>query len=76
MKLFKINSLIEEFELFIFNRWGELLYHTNDIDQGWDGTFGGQLAQDGIYTWTIFLNRTKGDQLEIITETGHVTVMR
>ena len=42
---------IYDFELFIFNRWGELIWQTNDPSIGWDGTYNGEIVQSGIYTW-------------------------
>jgi gliding motility-associated-like protein len=33
----------------IYNRWGELLFFTDDITQGWDGTFKGKLMPEGTY---------------------------
>lgn len=37
----------------IFNRWGELVYHTDEFNQGWDGTFKGQTAELGTYFWVL-----------------------
>ena len=41
------------FEMTIFNRWGEELYRTRDINKGWDGTFNGELVQVGSYVYMI-----------------------
>lgn len=37
----------------IFNRWGELVYETSDITQGWDGTFKGAPQMPGVYVYTV-----------------------
>lgn len=42
---------IDEWELRIFNRWGELLFESFDLDEGWDGNFNGNKCQDGTYLW-------------------------
>ena len=42
---------VEEYEIMIFNRWGELLFRSSEITQGWDGTFQGQLSPQGVYVW-------------------------
>ncbi len=42
---------IYDFDLFIFNRWGELIWETHDPSIGWDGTYNGEIVQSGIYTW-------------------------
>lgn len=40
-----------DFDLFIFNRWGELIWENHDPSIGWDGTYNGELVQSGMYTW-------------------------
>lgn len=45
--------LIEQYKLSIFNRWGNLLYYTEDPYAWWDGTFNGQLVQEGVYYYVI-----------------------
>lgn len=37
----------------IYNRWGELVFETTDIEQKWDGTFRGQLLNPGVYVYYI-----------------------
>ena len=37
----------------IYNRWGELLFQSNDISTGWDGSYRGENVQDGVYIWMI-----------------------
>jgi len=44
---------LERYELLIFNRWGEIIYTTQDMYAGWDGTYKGVLQQSGTYTWKI-----------------------
>lgn len=46
------------FEMYIYDRWGELLYKTNEIGfkGGWDGTFKGIHCQPGAYVWVAFVD--------------------
>ncbi len=44
---------IYNFELEIYNRWGELIFESHDPDGAWDGTYGGNLVKDGTYIWKI-----------------------
>jgi len=47
-------SNVTTYELQIFNRWGVLIYKSNDIFKGWDGYFGnGNLAPQGVYVWKV-----------------------
>lgn len=42
---------VNSYKLLIFDRWGELIFNTNDIDTGWDGTFKGKKCPNGIYNY-------------------------
>jgi gliding motility-associated-like protein len=44
---------IISYKMIIFNRWGELLFESNDINKGWDGKFQGVLCPSGVYTYFI-----------------------
>ena len=37
----------------IFNRWGQLMFETNEIGKGWDGIFNGKEQVQDVYTWTL-----------------------
>jgi gliding motility-associated-like protein len=37
----------------IFNRWGQLMFETNEIGKGWDGMFNGKPQVQDVYTWTV-----------------------
>lgn len=39
------------YKLEIFNRWGALIYISEDVMKGWDGYFQGRLSQQGVYVW-------------------------
>jgi gliding motility-associated-like protein len=41
------------YELEIFNRWGELMFQTNDPGKGWDGVFKGSVVPEGVYIYHI-----------------------
>ena len=44
----------------IFNRWGELVYETHDINQGWDGIYKGVKQPIGNYVWKLKGTDRKG----------------
>lgn len=58
-----------EFEMYIFNRWGLMVFHTEDINDWWDG---GGLLQ-GAYVYTYRLRTTDG---RVHTGKGTVTLLR
>ncbi|MFH1320413.1 MAG: gliding motility-associated C-terminal domain-containing protein, partial [Bacteroidota bacterium] len=69
------DSNIDEFMLYIYNRWGELIYETHDIKQGWDGSVnnGKVAAQEDVYIWLIKTRVLNKNRYQYI---GHVTLIR
>ncbi|TNF47174.1 MAG: gliding motility-associated C-terminal domain-containing protein, partial [Bacteroidetes bacterium] len=65
---------IYNFELLIFNRWGEIIWESHDPAEKWDGTFQGNYVQQGIYTWRIESKDILTD--EKFERTGFVNVIR
>lgn len=57
----------------VYNNWGQLIFETNDGTVGWDGTFKGEPAPLGVYTWTFVVDIGDG---VIYKESGDVTLMR
>jgi gliding motility-associated-like protein len=45
---------ITKYNLQIYNRWGQVVFFSNDIRESWDGTLNGQQVQEGVYTWVIY----------------------
>lgn len=60
-------------ELSIFNRWGELLFRTNDLTQGWDGTFRGRGVPEGVYVFSVSGIGVDGSS---VSRTGTITLIR
>jgi len=44
---------IKEFEMKIYDRWGQIIYHTTEKDKPWDGTINNNETQAGVYTYSI-----------------------
>ena len=64
------------FNLYIFNRWGELIWESHDASARWDGTYGPWASDcpDGIYTWKIDYKPIETDDKKVIT--GFITLIR
>jgi gliding motility-associated-like protein len=43
-----------QFDLRVFNRWGQLIWETTDANKSWDGKFDGQFVESGIYVYTLY----------------------
>lgn len=67
---------IVDFHMMIFNRWGQLLYETNNIYNGWDGTFKGQDCAQGVYFYVADYQLYTNSGLSSQTSQGSVTLFR
>ncbi|MGL5890785.1 MAG: gliding motility-associated C-terminal domain-containing protein, partial [Bacteroidia bacterium] len=67
------NAAPENFDLEIYSRWGNSLFRSNNPVQGWDGTFNGSSAEEGVYYWRLRLTDCFGNPEE---KSGFVTLMR
>ena len=67
---------IYSFNLEIYNRWGEIIWETNNASFGWDGTYGkdGLKVPSGIYNWTIRYGSKINDDTKQVN--GFVNLMR
>ena len=48
------------FHLTVYNRWGARIFETSDLRQGWDGSYQGNPAQEGMYTYQLEFNTIGG----------------
>jgi len=51
---------ILNYHLQIFSRWGELIFESNDLENGWDGKIKGNYCPAGTYTYTITISGANG----------------
>ena len=57
----------------IYNRWGQMVFETNDRKIGWDGTFKGQAQPMDVYAYTLDVEFSDGRKLR---KTGDITLIR
>ena len=57
----------------IYDRWGELLFETDDYEQGWDGLHKGKLQNNDVYVYKIKLITWRDEEL---FEEGYINLMR
>ena len=46
-------DFLNEYEFWIYDRFGELIFYSNDLNFGWDGTYKNKMCQLGVYAWKI-----------------------
>ncbi len=73
---FRVSTInIVNFDIQIFNRWGELIFSSNDKNFEWDGSYQGNIVQDGTYVWKISYSQINNPEEDVMI-TGHVSVLR
>ncbi len=72
-KLFVRGQQIESLHFLIYNRWGNLVFESKDISEGWDGKQGGKPCETGVYVYRAEVTFKNG---ETVVKRGDVTVVR
>jgi len=69
---------VQSMELKIFNRWGELIFESNNQEIGWDGTtFGREIALPGVYVYRLdFVGFERDGSMFVGKKHGTVTLIR
>lgn len=64
-----------DFTMEIYNRWGELIFESHNMEIGWDGSYGSgtERVQDGTYTWVIRFRDLTNTMHE---KNGHLSLLR
>jgi len=70
------NDFVDNFEIYIYTRWGELVYQSNSLEFKWDGTFNGQLVPLGTYPYVIRFTSRFEPERGTFEQQGAVTVIR
>ena len=72
---FKISGQgILDFQIEIYNRWGQMVYKSDDLSKGWNGTFKGENLPTGSYVYKI--KTIKNGNGEELVKTGTVALVR
>jgi gliding motility-associated-like protein len=74
LPIFSVPSLVDEYNLSIFNRWGELIFESNDKYIGWDGYYKFRICKSDVYTWKIIYSSTIFSDKKSLE--GHVTLLK
>ncbi len=74
--VFNIKTIAQfsKFNMFIYNRWGQLVFETDDAAEGWDGTFKGKMVQMDVYNYKIEAIVKASNEKKVYS--GRVTVVR
>lgn len=64
---------LRTFEFRIYNRWGQVVFESNDMTQGWDGTWDGEPQPLGVYAYYVRGEKFNGEEIVL---KGNVTLIR
>ncbi|MBL7864634.1 MAG: PKD domain-containing protein [Cyclobacteriaceae bacterium] len=64
---------VTQFEMFVFNRWGEMMFHSTDPKVGWDGYYNGQLCPQDVYVYKVTALYDNGER---VVRTGDINLIR
>jgi len=70
---FPLQEGVEEYQLLIFNRWGELIFESREVNRGWDGYYKDELCKQDVYVWKVRAKFTDGNSVQ---RAGDVTLIR
>ena len=64
---------VKDFNMRIFNRWGELVFESDDIRVGWDGYYRGHISPQDVYVYQLRVRFTDNKEMQ---RTGDLTLLR
>jgi PKD repeat protein len=70
---YPIHTGLMDYRLEIYNRWGEFIFRSTDVNIGWDGYYRGKLSAMDVYVWKVWATCFSGKE---IREAGDVTLYR
>ena len=71
--LFVRGFSITDLRLIIYNRWGEQVFESNSLDNGWDGTFNGEPVCSDVYGYYLEVSCFGGERF---VDQGNITVLK
>lgn len=67
------SNFVKTMDLRVYDRWGEEIYVSTDIDNGWDGTYKGTLLSPNVYAYCLIATCSNGAEYRKV---GNVTLVR
>ncbi|MFY0601333.1 MAG: gliding motility-associated C-terminal domain-containing protein [Cyclobacteriaceae bacterium] len=70
------SDFIDTFEIFIYNRWGQIVFNSQDANFRWDGSFQNQPAPPTTYAYKMIFTSTIEPEIGEIVQYGSITLIR
>lgn len=70
----EMNCTYDYYSFMVFDRWGKLVFETDDQTKGWDGYVDGEIMHQGVYAWR--LEKSFSGQSGVVSTMGDVVLIR
>ena len=71
--LFVRGNAVAELDFRVYNRWGQKVFESHDVNHGWDGTFNGKQLNSEVFVYYVHATTKYGEVIEI---KGDVSLVR
>jgi len=71
--LFVRSNEVQELYFAVYNRWGQMVFETNDMTKGWDGNYNGMKADPAVFAWYLRAKCFNGNEIK---KKGNTTLIR
>ena len=71
--IFNMANSVKAYRFEVYNRWGQIVFESNDITVGWDGKYKGKICQTGTYNWIVYYQDYDKNPYNI---NGHATLLK
>ena len=68
-----VTTGVSSLSILIYNRWGELMFESDDLRFKWDGIYKGEVAQQGTYIYKVNCITNSGRELDFY---GHINLLK
>ena len=63
--LYVRGSGVSELDFFVYNRWGQKVFESHDIQQGWDGLFNGKELNSEVFVYYVHAVTNQGEEIDM-----------
>ncbi len=74
--LFGSNVTVGDFNMKIYDRWGNIICDSDDVTEGWDGFINGTKADNGVYLWSYEMDVEECGETRTIRQAGDITLIK
>jgi gliding motility-associated-like protein len=72
-----LGKYVQAYELKIFNRWGELIFVSRSLSEGWDGSYRGSEAEGGAYAYVVvYESKVRDAPNKVLSMSGHFILVK